>query len=378
MGNPLTSLRKLGIRLVSDGGLLDTVVAAHNGFGPMAKQKMIDDARKTAMTEATTMQNLEAGKLNMEGTRIDNTGKLQDQNQDALLFPHEFKQKEVTANKGQLELDETNRLIASRNKARPKFAKDLGANEDEVDGLLELMQEAHKAGKIKLPANVAKELGLDADTYVDDSIVTLRGQDKRSEAQIRAMEAADRRAAEREKARDKTRFDKIYNKADEISRARSTDPTFRADKMVLQRIDDAEEVLNAAKNSKNLDPTGQYIITNFNKVTDALSVVREVEYARTGERSPLVIKIDNMLRASGFKTGGFSPELLDEVMSVMKVAGDQAQARQDYEMSDFKTRMKFHNDGEDLPEEFMNATLPIHRRKKKQVNPLVDQILGEN
>lgn len=377
MSNPLTALKKLGIRLVGDNGLLDTAAAAHYGLGPLAKQKMIDEARKTALTEATSIQDLEAGNLNMEGKRIDNTGKLQTQNQSQQLFPHELKQKEVNANKGQLELDEANRLITSRNKARPKFAKDLGANEDEVDGLLELMQEAHKAGKIKLPANVAKELGLDADTYVDNSIVDLRGQNKRAEQQIRAIEAAERRAAARDKVRDQTRFDKIYGKADEISRNRTTDPQFRADKIVLQRVDDAMEVMDKLRNTANADPKGQYVITNFNKVMDAMSVVRETEYARTGERSPLVTQIDNILRKWGKGEGGFNPDLLDEVMSVMKIAGDQAMARQEQELVDFKTRMRFHNDGIDLPEDFITATLPIHRRKNKS-NPIVDSILGTN
>lgn len=377
MSNPLTALKKLGIRLVGDNGLLDTAAAAHYGLGPLAKQKMIDEARKTALTEATSIQDLEAGNLDMEGKRIDNTGKLQTQSQSQQLFPHELKQKEVNANKGQLELDEANRLITSRNKARPKFAKDLGANEDEVDGLLELMQEAHKAGKIKLPANVAKELGLDADTYVDNSIVDLRGQNKRAEQQIRAIEAAERRAAARDKVRDQTRFDKIYGKADEISRNRTTDPQFRADKIVLQRVDDAMEVMDKLRNTANADPKGQYVITNFNKVMDAMSVVRETEYARTGERSPLVTQIDNILRKWGKGEGGFNPDLLDEVMSVMKIAGDQAMARQEQELVDFKTRMRFHNDGIDLPEDFITATLPIHRRKNKS-NPIVDSILGTN
>lgn len=378
MSNPLTALKKLGIRLVGDNGLLDTAAAAHYGLGPLAKQKMIDEARKTALTEATSIQDLEAGNLDMEGKRIDNTGKLQTQSQSQQLFPHELKQKEVNANKGQLELDDARLDAELRTKTKAQLAKILNVDEEEAEAYLNALGGINKSGNMIIDEEMGKKYDMKPG-ITDDRVVNLRAQDKRNEFQQIAEEGRERRRLAADANRNKSLEDKAFEEATNEAHRIKSSKQYQENVTALSKIEQMNDGLRELQMGRVLKgAVTPVLIMSFNKVLDPISVVRSEEYARTAEEQSLIRRVQGY-KSSISEGSKIDQKTLEEITYVANLIAKRAKEKQKEMLDNFKGAMKLRPLTSILPDAYLDRVMNVSPTgNDSKSNAIVDSILGTN
>ena len=98
----------------------------------------------------------------------------------------------------------------------------------------------------------------------------------------------------------------------------NSSPAVKEYDSVRQQMARVESAIEQAKTSKNFVAIDQALINGLNKMIDPNSVVREGEYARTIQNSPLFNRIlgkVDQIRAGG---GGFTPEERSALVSLMR------------------------------------------------------------
>jgi len=362
MANPLTSLRKLGIKLVGDNGILDTVVASQYGFGPLAKQKLIDDAKKTALTEATTMQNLEKGNLDMEGKRVDIAGNRQTNDQNAQLFPSKLTQEQNQATKGGMEIEEGKREIELRNQTKTQLAKMLGVDEDKAEGLLSALTGINKSGNMLVNKDMSKEYDI-PEGLVDDRVVNLRAQDKQAERARNAQAAIENRRISADAARTKTLEDKAFEEAtNEAHRIKSSKP-YQENLTTINKIQQMNDGLRELQAGNVLKGSvTPVLIMAFNKVLDPISVVRSEEYARTAEEQSMIRRVQGY---AGSITQGSKIDqgTLEEIVYVANLIAKRSKEKQQEMFSNFKDAMKMRPLTSMLPDAYLERVMNIGENK---------------
>lgn len=307
MANVLTSLRKLGVQLVGDDGLLTNAAMVKLGMGPMKQYDMVTKAREVANTERKDAEDILTQEANRDYNAVyrkeslENLQSLQDTRGE-------------TQKRAQLANAETERQNNIREQAEIRRAQAEGFVKP--DGTVDL-----EAFRAKTAADEMEDKILDAQGYVRVDPETAaqyskRGYNigfdpKRGVAKKTAIAAADKFLnADSALNRTNLTVNAGGDRAENAYKA-SHLKLFRAEtKNEETAINNAEIALAALQpfEGKMLDNVARenIAVMLFQKGLDPSSVVRNEEYARLLIGSPLVDTIKQTFAA--IKLGGQVPD----------------------------------------------------------------------
>ncbi len=113
------------------------------------------------------------------------------------------------------------------------------------------------------------------------------------------------------------------------------DNLVKASKEVVNRASLAQQALDRYNRGevKDLNATSQVVITNFNKILDPTSVVRESEYARSPEGQSFLAQLEGKAQRIMQGGAGLTPASLNEFVNLGNTFAKKAQASIDEEKS---------------------------------------------
>lgn len=359
--NPITSLRKLGVRLVGDDGLLTNAATMHIGLGPLERAKMMTQAREQGLKEAASKQGLEKGALDLEkgaqdlelgthtieGKRLGNDKAKFDLEQNQLEAPTKLRHNVAIAEGAELGNARTKQIISdsdqadlAEEQAAKMIAEVRGVSIEKAKEYLGFTAGLKSRGLSYIEKSVG---GVDAGIF-DDQLPGLISADRRerraqdsAERQLNTQNAIQKRV---DVANEFKREAAVALEAHRISQQQG----YKEDGSVLSRV----QAINAAwapiaadvaaGRINNTNAAGQAIITDFNKILDPASVVRESEFMRSVEGHPIL----EQMRAFWQKNavgGILTPNMLGDFVKLANQVAELAKVRRAKAAQSFRERL---------------------------------------
>lgn len=349
--NPISSLRKLGVRLVGDDGLLTNAAARHIGLGPLEKAKMMTAAREQGLKEAASKQGLEKGALELEKgaqdlelEKLNYTGKEISNDKDRFGLEQSRLAAPIKLKQDQASLDST--LVGNR-KSEEELTQ---AEEERAQRLSAVRYIRSKAGDPNFTDEMAEELlsgskalkdsGL---TYFDTEVGGVKPGIRDTDMARIAADAARAKMAEinanarlnqTQKMQEKANLAAEMSRYDRVAREAKTLKSFPDYKAVLLTKNHVNNMNKAwdrimSGDETNINAAGQAIITEFNKILDPNSVVRESEFARSVQGQPLVERMKAFVQqhtVGGNLTPGVLRPFVDMANEFAELAAEYEEA----------------------------------------------------
>lgn len=337
--NPISSLRKLGIKLVGDNGLLSAAAMKSVGLGPLRQMDIINQAKQRGIKEATDIQGIDK-------TSLDMAGEEQRQDQSAELQPGKVLDQDITNKTGQVDLDKKVQDEADRKTTAIQLAKILKENgmdvtPEEADGYISALSGINRSGNMIISPDMHKQHPGIPQGLVPDETVRINAEDERT----KRAEAVQRRLIEQYQSNQNRRSYKedfqIHDRVKKEIADVTKNAGYTSDTAALTKFGDIQSAydnaVKAASVGGTLNPDTQIIINDFNKILDPASVVRESEFARSqlGESW-----YNNMIGlAQRVAQGGSLPlSVLKSYVDSVRVLSNNAKHRQ--EIAKQKVRAK--------------------------------------
>lgn len=358
MANPLTSLRKLGVSLVGDDGLLDSITSTILGSSPLDRMKALNAARAQGLEQAKsraglhkTAQDLETGDLTNEVTRTNLA-------QDKELFPENKRKLVIGNDKTEFDLNNDRQAEERRKQGVQAIGQTLGIAPEEAEKYVSKMHQLSDMGLEEFDEATLKRFGLPPELkFASKFIISLRQQDKQAEREMARIKLQQDREDSRETRADARVSRQGRADIDNLAKTIRGEQQFKDDVEATNRGELIQTIAkNYEKNPNAIDT--QTAIVAFNKVIDSNSVVREAEFDRTGQMQSWIVQAKNALNKAS--RGGFTPDIIKELNNSVTPILAKIKERSESRFNAFRERAKYIDP--EIPDSYLDAAFPEMKR----------------